>query len=133
MKLLRELLYGCPLDSDNDRVPDYLDKEENTPQGAIIDKNGVQLNISYKVQIFVGKNSSDLSASENERMNSLGDINSNQEGDDAYVYWIGPFENQKDAGKILTRAKRMGFSDAFIYTELEGKRIKKKKLESMIY
>jgi len=124
---------GCPLDSDNDRVPDYLDKEENTPKGAIIDKNGVQLNISYKVQIFVGKSTSDLSASENERMSSLGDINSNQEGDDAYVYWIGPFENQKDAGKILTRAKRMGFSDAFIYTELEGKRIKKKKLESIIY
>ena len=81
----------------------------------------------------MGKSTSDLSASENDRMSSLGYINTNQEGDEAYVYWIGPFENQKDAGKILTRAKRMGFSDAFIYTELEGKRIKKKKLESIIY
>ena len=54
-------------------------------------------------------------------MSSLGDINSNQEGDDAYVYWIGPFENQKDAGKILTRAKRMGFSDAAMIEQILSK------------
>ena len=25
---------GCPIDTDNDDVPDYLDREENTPKGA---------------------------------------------------------------------------------------------------
>ena len=31
---------GCPIDSDNDGVPDYLDKCPNTPAGVKVDKNG---------------------------------------------------------------------------------------------
>jgi len=38
---------GCPidkkLDSDGDSVPDYIDKEENTPKGAKVDEDGVAL------------------------------------------------------------------------------------------
>jgi len=33
--------YGCPLDSDNDGVPDYLDEEINSPEGANVKENGV--------------------------------------------------------------------------------------------
>jgi len=31
---------GCPLDSDNDGVPDYLDKCPGTPAGVAVDKDG---------------------------------------------------------------------------------------------
>jgi len=31
---------GCPIDSDKDGVPDYLDKCPNTPAGVKVDKNG---------------------------------------------------------------------------------------------
>jgi outer membrane protein OmpA-like peptidoglycan-associated protein len=35
--------YGCPYDSDNDGVPDYLDKCPNTPAGVKVDKDGCPL------------------------------------------------------------------------------------------
>lgn len=34
---------GCPLDSDNDGVPDYLDLEPNTAPGAWVDENGISI------------------------------------------------------------------------------------------
>ncbi|MFQ5914498.1 MAG: OmpA family protein, partial [Nitrospinota bacterium] len=34
---------GCPLDSDGDGVPDYLDKCPNTPKGVKVDSNGCPL------------------------------------------------------------------------------------------
>ena len=34
---------GCPIDSDNDGIADYLDKEKNSLVGAIVDENGVLL------------------------------------------------------------------------------------------
>ena len=35
--------YGCPLDTDGDGVPDYLDKCSGTPAGVKIDKDGCPL------------------------------------------------------------------------------------------
>ncbi len=34
---------GCPFDDDKDGVPNYLDKELNTPLGNLVDENGVTL------------------------------------------------------------------------------------------
>ncbi|MDP4210233.1 MAG: DUF6089 family protein [Bacteroidota bacterium] len=34
---------GCPLDGDKDGVPDYKDKELNTPADAMVDDDGVQI------------------------------------------------------------------------------------------
>ena len=34
---------GCPLDTDNDGIPNYIDKELGTIDGAVVDENGVQL------------------------------------------------------------------------------------------
>ena len=34
---------GCPLDGDNDGIPDYIDNQKNTQRGAIVDERGVQL------------------------------------------------------------------------------------------
>lgn len=35
--------FGCPLDGDNDGIPDYIDQEKNTRSGAVVDEKGVQL------------------------------------------------------------------------------------------
>jgi len=35
--------FGCPLDDDNDGVPNWLDEQENTAFGAVVDERGVQL------------------------------------------------------------------------------------------
>lgn len=35
---------GCPLDQDQDGVPDYLDDEPDSRQGAWVDENGVTIN-----------------------------------------------------------------------------------------
>lgn len=35
--------FGCPLDGDNDGIPDYIDQEKNTRRGAVVDEKGVQL------------------------------------------------------------------------------------------
>jgi len=35
--------FGCPLDGDNDGIPDYIDQEKNTRKGAVVDEKGVQL------------------------------------------------------------------------------------------
>ena len=32
---------GCPLDDDNDGIANYLDAQKNTPEGSIVDENGV--------------------------------------------------------------------------------------------
>ena len=34
---------GCPIDSDLDRVPDYLDDEPNSRYGAFVDERGVEI------------------------------------------------------------------------------------------
>ncbi len=34
---------GCPLDADNDGIPDYLDKEKHSPPNAWVDENGVSI------------------------------------------------------------------------------------------
>lgn len=34
---------GCPVDSDKDGVPDYIDKEEDTPFGSIVNTNGIRM------------------------------------------------------------------------------------------
>ncbi|MBS3807474.1 MAG: hypothetical protein KGY60_08220 [Bacteroidales bacterium] len=34
---------GCPIDSDRDGVPDFRDEEPNTPEGVVVDEQGVQM------------------------------------------------------------------------------------------
>ena len=41
---------GCPLDSDGDGVPDYLDKEPNTAKGNKVDGYGVTIDEAAMAQ-----------------------------------------------------------------------------------
>jgi hypothetical protein len=34
---------GCPFDGDQDRVPDYMDKDKNTLPGAIVGRDGIEI------------------------------------------------------------------------------------------
>ena len=43
---------GCPLDSDNDGIPDYLDREPNSREGAIVDKDGVEISEDAFIEII---------------------------------------------------------------------------------
>jgi Ca2+-binding EF-hand superfamily protein len=47
---------GCPLDIDNDGIPDYLDLEKNSPEGSIVDDNGVSMTDD---QVVASLNNSD--------------------------------------------------------------------------
>ncbi len=42
---------GCPLDDDNDGIPNYLDKEMNTKEGSLVDEHGVTLTDAMLEQI----------------------------------------------------------------------------------
>ena len=45
-------LKGCPLDTDNDGVPDHIDKEPNTPSSVVVDELGRELTDSlYKMRV----------------------------------------------------------------------------------
>ncbi len=42
---------GCPLDSDRDGIPDYLDREINTPAGSVINREGQRISDSLMIVI----------------------------------------------------------------------------------
>ena len=44
---------GCPIDTDNDNIPDYLDKEANTPKGAVVNSDGIQLTDEMSEAIYL--------------------------------------------------------------------------------
>ena len=44
---------GCPIDTDKDNIPDYLDKEPNTPKGAVVNIDGIQLTDEMSETIFL--------------------------------------------------------------------------------
>ena len=44
---------GCPIDTDKDDVPDFLDMEANTPQGAVVNSKGVQLTDEMSEAIYL--------------------------------------------------------------------------------
>ena len=39
-------LNGCPLDDDKDGIANYLDQQKTTPEGSIVDENGVRLTVA---------------------------------------------------------------------------------------
>jgi len=43
---------GCPLDSDRDGVPDYMDREPNSRPSAIVDEYGVEINENMVIEVL---------------------------------------------------------------------------------
>ncbi len=44
---------GCPIDSDNDGIPDHIDQEKGTPLGAVVNSLGVQMTDEISEQIYL--------------------------------------------------------------------------------
>lgn len=47
---------GCPVDSDNDGIPDFRDKENDTPKGAFVNERGEELTEEKVAELISGKN-----------------------------------------------------------------------------
>jgi len=57
--------FGCPVDSDNDGIADYVDKEINSRHGAYVNNEGVEITESDLIAMLdksmaVGRNEIDL-------------------------------------------------------------------------
>ena len=47
------MLKAVHIDTDKDNVPDYLDKEANTPKGAVVNIDGIQLTDEMSETIYL--------------------------------------------------------------------------------
>ena len=89
-----------------------LDNEES---------NVVSLDLKFIVQIMVAEVS--VSASDLDRMISLGGVDKEVKGSDMYEYYAGTYLSLEEAGIRLEEAKSAGYEDAFIFAKLNGERI----------
>ena len=73
------------------------------------------------VQVLVAKES--LSAEDLAKMSKLGNITKEAEGQEMYCYFAGTYQTLEDANIQLEKAKLAGFTDAFVFANLDGERI----------
>ena len=81
----------------------------------------VKLNIAFLVQIIVAKES--LLAEDLIKMGKLGNIDKEEKGEEMYLYFTGSFSSLADANVRLEEVQLVGYTDAFVFAELEGERI----------
>ena len=77
--------------------------------------------LEFIVQILVGKES--LSAEDLSKMSKLGDIDKKANGEKMYRYFAGTYSTLEDANIRLAEVKLAGYTDAFVFAELEGERV----------
>ena len=53
---------GCPIDTDQDGVPDFMDKEENTADTANVNKDGVTISDEDFLQKFMQRDSTGIAS-----------------------------------------------------------------------
>jgi len=87
----------------------------------VIELQVVKPNIEFLVQIIVAKES--LMAKDLIKMGKLGNIDKEEKGEEMYRYFTGSFISLEDANVRLEEAKLAGYTDAFVFAELEGERI----------
>ena len=94
-----------------------------------IKKNLVQL--KYIVQIMVVEGDS-LSAEDIKMLAQLGKIDKTATGSDMYEYYAGTFNSFDEANKQLEKARKIGFTDAFIFATNNDERISIEKANSLL-
>ena len=94
-------------------------KKKEVNKSKIDSKNEV-LNISFTVQVLVAKATVDTNLLS--KFSQLGDVEKIAKGSDMYEYYAGTYSNYSDAQIQLSKAKKIGFSDAFIFSVENGER-----------
>jgi hypothetical protein len=86
--------------------------------------------LKFTVQIMVAEVS--VSAEDIRKMKQLDNIDKQSKGSDMYEYYAGVYINLEEANIQLEKAKKVGFSDAFIFATMRGERIALKKAEELL-
>ena len=86
-----------------------------------LELKAVKPNVEFMVQVLVAKES--LSAEDLAKMSKLGNITKEAEGQEMYCYFAGTYQTLEDANIQLEKAKLAGFTDAFVFANLDGERI----------
>ena len=94
-------------------------KKKEVNKSKIDSKNEV-LNISFTVQVLVAKATVDTNLLS--KFSQLGNVEKIAKGSDLYEYYAGTYSNYSDAQIQLSKAKKIGFSDAFIFSVENGER-----------
>ena len=96
-----------------------LKKKKEVIQSKIDSKKEVS-NISFTVQVLVAKATVDTNLLS--KFSQLGNVEKIAKGSDMYEYYSGTYSNYSDAQIQLSKAKKIGFSDAFIFSVEKGER-----------
>ena len=96
-----------------------LKKKKEVNQSKIDSKKEVS-NISFTVQVLVAKATVDTNLLS--KFSQLGNVEKIAKGSDMYEYYAGTYSNYSDAQIQLSKAKKIGFSDAFIFSVEKGER-----------
>ena len=94
-------------------------KKKEVNKSKIDSKNEV-LNISFTVQVLVAKATVDTNLLS--KFSQLGNVEKIAKGSDMYEYYAGTYSNYSDAQTQLSKVKKIGFSDAFIFSVENGER-----------
>jgi hypothetical protein len=94
-------------------------KKKEVNKSKTDSKNEV-LNISFTVQVLVAKATVDTNILS--KFSQLGNVEKIAKGSDMYEYYAGTYSNYSDAQIQLSKAKKIGFSDAFIFSVEKGER-----------
>ena len=94
-------------------------KKKEVNKSKIDSKNEV-LNISFTVQVLVAKATVDTNLLS--KFSQLGNVEKIAKGSDMYEYYAGTYSNYSDAQIQLSKVKKIGFSDAFIFSVENGER-----------
>ena len=103
--------------------------ERTTPKvESVIEEETIEL--EFIVQILVGKEF--LSAEDLTKMSKLGNIDKEAKGEKMYRYFAGTYSSLEDANIRLAEAKLAGYTDAFVFAELEGERITLEEVKELL-
>jgi len=78
-------------------------------------------NVEFIIQIVVTENT--LTAEDLTKMSKLGNIDKEAKGEEMYRYFAGTYSSLIDANIRLEEARLVGYSDAFVFAKINGKRI----------
>ena len=99
-------------------------KTKKETETVIIEENTPEYNIQFIVQIGVWNK--DISGETQQKIESIGGAEKILDKGNLYKYIAGRFSSLSEAEFRKSEVVQIGFSDAFIYAEKDGKRIKVK-------